>query len=100
MTSSPPTAYFLSSVDLTDAVIFARPDLPLYRVTSDGKHIKICGGTTLNRIIAVLHRRDLLSDTISFPERRGGGGTGTGMTPATHVSLHRWLKRSKMSDGT
>ncbi|KAG8219156.1 hypothetical protein J3R82DRAFT_4924 [Butyriboletus roseoflavus] len=98
----PPTPYYLSSTDLTDAVIYSCPEEPLYRVTSDGKHIKICGGTTLNHIIAVLHRRDLLSDMISFPQRSGNDATGTRTGTGSHsqMSLHRWLKRSKTSDGT
>ncbi|KAF8552985.1 hypothetical protein OG21DRAFT_1485762 [Imleria badia] len=94
---APPTAYFLSSADLKDAVIYANPGLPLYRITSDARHIKIYDGTTPSRIIAILHRRDLFPDTISFPQRHSNSGTGTG---TGHVSVQRWLKRSKLPDGT
>ncbi|KAH0830103.1 hypothetical protein J3R83DRAFT_1440 [Lanmaoa asiatica] len=85
---------------LTDTVIFSHPGVPLYRVTSDAKHIKICDCTTLNRIIAVIHRRDLLPDTISFPQRHSNGGTTAGTGTGTQMSVHRWLKRSKTPDGT
>ncbi|KAI9570694.1 hypothetical protein HD554DRAFT_307397 [Boletus coccyginus] len=95
---TPPTPYFLSSVDLKEAVIYAHPGEPLYRITSSTRQIKLYDGTTLNRLIAVLHRRDLLSDTISFPQRHGHRGTGTGT--GTHLSIQRWLKRSKLPDGT
>lgn len=96
---APPTSYFLSSTDLKDAVIYAHPGVPLYRITSDARHIKICDATTPdNRVIALLHRRDLLSDTISFPQRHGNSDTGTGT--GSHVSVQRWLKRSRLPDGT
>lgn len=94
---APPTSYFLSSTDLKDAVIYAHPGVPLYRVTSDAKHIKIYDGTTPNRVIAVLHRRDLLPDTISFPPQHANSSANTN---TGHVSVQRWLKRSKLADGT
>ncbi|KAF8437654.1 hypothetical protein L210DRAFT_3546632 [Boletus edulis BED1] len=89
----PPTSYFLSSTDLRDAVIYAQPGVPLYRITSDTKHIKIYDGTNTDRVTAILHRRDLLSDTISFPQRHNNGSMST-------MSIQRWLKRSKLADGT
>ena len=92
--AAPPTSYFLSSADLEDAVIYAHPGVPLYRVTSDARHVTIYDST--DRVIAVLHRRDLFSDTISFPQRHSDNGTGVG----THVSIQRWLRRSRLPDGT
>lgn len=90
-----PTPYFLSSTDLRDAVIFARPSVPLYRITSDSRHIKIWDCSTPNRTIVIMHRRDLLSDTLSFPQRC----VNSNRRSMTNVSTQRWLKRSKVIDG-
>lgn len=92
---SPPTPYFLSSMDLKDTVIYARPSEPLYKITSTTRHISICDGAVPGRTIAVLHRRELLSDTISFPHRGRKGGRAV-----ANVSIQRWLKRCKALDGT
>ena len=91
---SPPIAYFLSSTDLKDTVIFAEPSVPLYRITSDSRQVKIYDSSTPARIIALMHHRDILSDTITFPHRRGKRGMGT----MTNVSVQRWLKRTKAGD--
>ncbi|KAF9233800.1 hypothetical protein BU15DRAFT_79780 [Melanogaster broomeanus] len=84
------TPYFLSNTRLKDAVIYARPDVPLYKVTSDSKQIQISDGCTPGRVIAVLHRRELLPDTVSFPGRIGG----------TRISVQKWLRRTKLPDGS
>ncbi|KAG9317966.1 hypothetical protein JVU11DRAFT_21 [Chiua virens] len=95
---TPPTPYFLSSTSLKDEVIYANPTIPLYKITTEVRHITVSDTATPGRTIAILHRRDLLPDTISFPQRHSDSGKGRGI--ATHVGLHRWLKRSKMPDGT
>ncbi|KIJ63422.1 hypothetical protein HYDPIDRAFT_29666 [Hydnomerulius pinastri MD-312] len=87
---APPTPYFLSNTDLKDAVIYAHPAVPLYKITSDSKQIQISDGCTPGRVIAVLQRRDLLSNTVSFPERNGG----------SHISVQKWLRKTRMPDGS
>ncbi|KAH7890158.1 hypothetical protein F5I97DRAFT_1850553 [Phlebopus sp. FC_14] len=85
----PPTPYFLSSSDLRDAVIYAQPAIPLYRITSDSKYIRINDGLAPGRIIAILHRRELLPNTVSFPGRGKG----------TPLNLQKWLRKTKSSHG-
>ncbi|KIJ05313.1 hypothetical protein PAXINDRAFT_122318 [Paxillus involutus ATCC 200175] len=85
----PPTPYFLSNTTLKDAVIYAHPAIPLYKVTSDSKQIRISDGSTSGRTIAVLHRRELLPNTVSFTERKG----------RSQFSVQKWLRKTKLPGG-
>ncbi|KAF9228891.1 hypothetical protein BS17DRAFT_214362 [Gyrodon lividus] len=87
---APPTPYFLSNTDLKNAVIYAHPTVPLYKITSNSKQIQISDGCTPGHIIAVLHRRDLLPNTVSFPERNVGA----------QVSIQKWLRKTKLPGGS
>lgn len=87
-----PTYYFLTSTNLANTTIYARPysDIPLYTITSDGKQTKIDDCRTPGRTVAILHQRDFLPNTVSFPERNDG----------EPVSVQKWLRKSKLEDGT
>ncbi|OAX39453.1 hypothetical protein K503DRAFT_799641 [Rhizopogon vinicolor AM-OR11-026] len=88
----PPTYYFLTSTNLANTTIYTRPDIPLYTITdtSDGKLTKINDQRTPGRTIATFHQREILPNTVSFPERNGGAP----------ISVQKWLRRSKLADGT
>ncbi|KIK97050.1 hypothetical protein PAXRUDRAFT_137143 [Paxillus rubicundulus Ve08.2h10] len=83
---TPPTPYFLSNTILKDAVIYAHPAIPLYKVTSDSKQIRISDGSTPGRTIAVLRRRELLPNTVSFTQRDG----------RSQISVQKWLRKTKL----
>jgi hypothetical protein len=87
---APPTYYFMTSTTLVNSTIYSRPDIPLYTITSDGKQTKISDHRTPGRIIATFHQREILPNTISFPERNGGAP----------ISVQKWLRKSKLPDGT
>jgi len=87
---APPTYYFLTSTNLANTTIFAHPDTPLYTITSEGKQTKINDCHTPGRTIATFHERDLLPNTVSFPRQNDGAP----------ISVQKWLRKSKLADGT
>lgn len=88
--SGPPTLYFLSSSDLTDAVIYAHPSDPLYRVRSEAGQTKIIDGHHPSRVLAIIQHRELRPDTISFPALH---------RPGVAINTQKWLKKTKLPDG-
>ncbi|KIJ63420.1 hypothetical protein HYDPIDRAFT_182363 [Hydnomerulius pinastri MD-312] len=87
----PATPYYFSTNSMKNATIFTRESHPLYTVSTDlkaDKHTKISDART-GQLIAAIDRKDILSDTITFPNRSGGAS----------VSVHKWLQKSKLADG-
>lgn len=88
--SGPPTLYFLSSSDLTDAVVYAHAGDPLYRVKSQAGQMKIIDGRHPSRVLAIVQHRELRPDTVSFPTPDG---------PGVVINTQKWLKKAKLPDG-
>lgn len=87
---APPTSYFLTSTNTKNATIYARPGIPLYTITNDGKQTIVNDHRTPGRIVAIFHQREFLPDTISFPERNG----------SAPIKVQKWLRKTKLADGT
>jgi hypothetical protein len=87
---APPTSYFLTSTNTKNATIYARPGIPLYTITNDGKQTIVNDHRTPGRIVAIFHQREFLPDTISFPERNG----------SAPINVQKWLRKTKLADGT
>lgn len=87
---APPTSYFLTSTNTKNGTIYARPGIPLYTITNDGKQTIVNDHRTPGRIVAIFHQREFLPDTISFPERNG----------SAPIKVQKWLRKTKLADGT
>ncbi|KAH7905303.1 hypothetical protein BJ138DRAFT_1165041 [Hygrophoropsis aurantiaca] len=97
---SPPTQYTFSTNNIKNAVIFARP-FPspgqaqraqnVYTVSTELKSDKRTEltDTASGRLVAVWERRDILPDTVTFPDRDNGSTT----------SVSKWLSKGKLPDG-
>jgi hypothetical protein len=69
-----------------------KPAHPLYSVVTDAKsdkHTEIFDAHA-NRLLAQIDRRDILPDTVTFPDRNDGSS----------INLSKWLQKSKLGDGT
>ncbi|KAG1897325.1 uncharacterized protein F5891DRAFT_1049015 [Suillus fuscotomentosus] len=87
---TPPTPYFLTSTDSKNATFYAHPGIPLYTITDDGKQMIVNDRRTPGRIAAIFHQREILPNTISFPERNGNAP----------ISVQKWLRKTRLADGT
>jgi len=92
--SNPPTpiSYNFSVNDMKNTKIFNnQPAQPLYSVVTDAKSDKRTDifDARANRVLAHIDRRDILPDTITFPDRNGGSS----------INLNKWLQKSKLQDG-
>jgi hypothetical protein len=87
---APPTPYFMTSTNSKNATFYAQPGIPLYTITNDGRQTIVNDRRTPGRIVAIFHQREFLPNTISFPERNGNAP----------ISVQKWLRRTKLSDGT
>lgn len=87
----PATPYYFSVNNMKNATIFAQQSPALYTISTDlksDKHTTVTDARS-GRLIAAIERKDILSDTIAFPDRNGGAPLG----------IHKWLKGSKLADG-
>lgn len=68
-----------------------QPALPLYSVVTDKKSDKRTDiiDVRADRLLARIERRDILPDTITFPDRNDG----------STINLSKWLQKSKLDDG-
>ena len=90
---APPMRYYFSSSDVRNTQIFSAGSLayPIYTTVTDAKTDKRTEmKNAQGDVVAVWTRRDILSDTISWPRRDGGKSTTT----------NRWLKKADGADGT
>ncbi|KAG2348184.1 hypothetical protein BDR05DRAFT_956695 [Suillus weaverae] len=87
---APPTSYFMTGTNLKNVTFYAHPGTPLYTITNDGKQTIVNDLRTPGRIVAIFHQREILPNTISFPERNG----------SAPISVQKWLRRTKLADGT
>lgn len=89
---TPPKSYNFSREDMKNTKIFNnQPALPLYSVVTDIKSDKRTDifDARGNRLLARVDRRDILPDTITFPNRNNGSS----------INLSKWLQKSKLEDG-
>ncbi|OAX39455.1 hypothetical protein K503DRAFT_769490 [Rhizopogon vinicolor AM-OR11-026] len=68
-----------------------QPALPLYSVVTDIKSDKRTDifDARANNLLAHIDRRDILPDTITFPDRNDGSS----------INISKWLHKSKLEDG-
>lgn len=88
----PPKSYNFSLEDMKNTKIFNnQPASPLYSVVTDIKSDKRTDIFDVrgNRLLARVDRRDILPDTITFPNRNSGSS----------IHLSKWLQKSKLEDG-
>lgn len=89
---TPPKSYNFSREDMKNTKIFNnQPASPLYSVVTDIKSDKRTDifDARGNRLLARVDRRDILPDTITFPNRNNGSS----------INLSKWLQKSKLEDG-
>lgn len=87
-----PKSYNFSREDMKNTKIFNnQPASPLYSVVTDIKSDKRTDifDARGNRLLARVDRRDILPDTITFPNRNNGSS----------INLSKWLQKSKLEDG-
>ncbi|KAG2140913.1 uncharacterized protein EDB93DRAFT_1252697 [Suillus bovinus] len=85
-----PTPYFITSTNPKNETFYAHPGIPLYTINDDGKQTMIRDRRTPGRIVAIFHQREILPNTISFPERHGNAP----------INVQKWLRKTKLADGT
>ncbi|KAG1749428.1 hypothetical protein EDB19DRAFT_1893514 [Suillus lakei] len=88
----PPKSYNFSREDMKNTKIFNnQPASPLYLVVTDIKSDKRTDifDARGNRLLARIDRRDILPDTITFPDRNRGSS----------INLNKWLQKSKLENG-
>ncbi|KIK43807.1 hypothetical protein CY34DRAFT_81144 [Suillus luteus UH-Slu-Lm8-n1] len=88
----PSKSYNFSREDMKNTKIFNnQPASPLYSVVTDIKSDKRTDifDARGNRLLARVDKRDILPDTITFPNRNNGSS----------INLSKWLQKSKLEDG-
>jgi hypothetical protein len=88
----PPKSYNFSLENMKNTKIFNnQPASPLYSVVTDTKSDKRTEifDARGNHLLARIDRRDILPDTITFPNRNNGSS----------INLNKWLQKSKLDDG-
>ncbi|KAG1763368.1 hypothetical protein EDD22DRAFT_777131 [Suillus occidentalis] len=88
----PSKSYNFSREDMKNTKIFNnQPASPLYSVVTDVKSDKRTDifDARGNRLLARVDKRDILPDTITFPNRNNGSS----------INLSKWLQKGKLGDG-
>ncbi|KIJ10824.1 hypothetical protein PAXINDRAFT_172043 [Paxillus involutus ATCC 200175] len=87
----PATQYYFSANSMKNTTVFVHQSRPLYNVSTElksDKQTRVSDAHT-GRLIALVERREIFSDTVTFPNQNGGQA----------LSIHKWLQKSKLADG-